>query len=295
MADQSPFTSAILLAAGVSRRMGTLKALLDWQGRSLIIHQIVSLREAGVDEVIVVLGHRSDELQARIGVNRDVYNLGRVRCVTNEDYAQGKTTSIKTGLFALGPSADPDAAILMLNVDQPRSTGIVRQTLAAHHHSDGNLITIPTYQGKGGHPIVVSRRLFGELVAIDERTEGMRAVTDRHRDATQRVELGAPELLWDVNTPEQYQAALKELAAGLADLTAPGAARGGRKTKPEPDKQSRLRLLVFRSSRRQGCDGLTGLDPVSGRPASSCHRGSADRALTGEMPAMVQLDQRNHF
>ena len=194
--------------------MGTLKALLDWQGRLLIIHQIVSLREAGADEVIVVLGHRSDELQARIGVNRDVYELGRVRCVINKDYAQGKTTSIKTGLWALGPSAEPDAAILMLNVDQPRSAGIIRQTLAAHRSGDEHLITIPTHQGKGGHPIVVSRQLYSELIAIDEQTQGMRAVTERHRDSTQRIELGAAELLWDVNTPEQYQAALRESAGG---------------------------------------------------------------------------------
>lgn len=211
---QFPFTSAILLAAGVSRRMGTLKALLDWQGRPLIIHQIVALREAGADEVIVVLGHRADELQARVGVNRDVYNLGRVRCEINADYAQGKTTSIKTGLWALGPSADPGAAILMLNVDQPRSAGIIRQTLAAHHGQQGSLITIPTCQGKGGHPIVVSRRLYDELIAIDEPTQGMRAVTERHLDAILRLELGAPELLWDVNTPEQYQAALRASGAG---------------------------------------------------------------------------------
>ena len=209
-----PFTSAILLAAGVSRRMGTLKALLDWQGRPLIIHQIVALREAGADEVIVVLGHRSDELQARIGVNRDVYDLGGVRCVTNEDYAQGKTTSIKAGLWALGPSADPNAAIVMLNVDQPRSSGIIEQTLAVHHSRPDTLITIPTCRGKGGHPIVVSRRLYDELIAIDEQSQGMRAVTERYRDCTQRVELSAPELLWDVNTPEQYQAAVRAWGAG---------------------------------------------------------------------------------
>jgi CTP:molybdopterin cytidylyltransferase MocA len=214
MTDTSPFASAILLAAGVSRRMGTLKALLDWQGRSLIIHQIVALREAGADEVVVVLGHRADELQARIGANRDVYTLGRVRCVVNDDYALGKTTSIKTGLWALGPSADPDAAIMMLNVDQPRSAGIIEKVLGEHHNGDDKLITIPTSDGKGGHPIIVSRGLYSELIAIDEKTQGMRAVTERHREATQRVELGAPELLWDVNTPEQYQAALKAAGAG---------------------------------------------------------------------------------
>ena len=203
-----PTTSAILLAAGVSRRMGTLKALLDWRGRPLIIHQIVALREAGVDEVVVVLGHRADELQARIGVNRDVYAVGNVRCVVNYDYAEGKTTSIKTGLDAVSAPAGDAGTIVLLNVDQPRSAGVMRRVLEAHRDGEGALITIPPGGGQGGHPIVVSRRLYREMRVIDERTQGMRAVTERHQDATQRVEMGAPELLWDVNTPEQYQAAL---------------------------------------------------------------------------------------
>lgn len=208
-----PFTSAILLAAGVSRRMGTLKALLDWQGRFLIIHQIVALREAGADEVVVVLGHRADELQARIGVNSDVYALGNVRCVVNPDYAQGKTTSIKTGLRAISAIEEPSGPILFLNVDQPRSAATVSQVLQAHRDGNGALITIPTCNGKGGHPIAVNRALYGELLDITEAAQGMRAVTERHKAATQRVELGAPELLWDVNTPEQYQAALAAAAS----------------------------------------------------------------------------------
>ena len=211
----STSTSAILLAAGVSRRMGTLKALLDWQGRLLIIHQIVALREAGADEVVVVLGHRADELQARIGANRDVYSVGNVRCVLNPDYAEGKTTSIKAGLRAVSGDANPAGPILFLNVDQPRSAGIVRQVLEAHQQGGGALITIPTCNGKGGHPIAVSRSLYGEMLEISEMTQGMRAITERHKAETQRVELHAPELLWDVNTPEQYQAALE--AAKLAN------------------------------------------------------------------------------
>ena len=207
------FTSAILLAAGVSRRMGTLKALLDWDGRPLIIHQIVALRAAGADEVVVVLGHRSDELRARIGANADVYAIGNVRCAENPDYGLGKTTSIKVGLRALGAANDPQGSILMLNVDQPRSAAVIGQVLRAHHDNRDALITIPTCQGKGGHPIAVSRTLLPELLTIDEATQGMRAVAQRHRPATRRVELGAPELLWDVNTPEQYRAALA--AAGL--------------------------------------------------------------------------------
>ena len=204
-----PFTSAILLAAGVSRRMGALKALLDWHGRPLIMHQIVALRAAGADEVVVVLGHRADELQARVGANSDVYAAGNVRCVINTHYAQGKTTSIKTGLRGISTNPEHAGPILMLNVDQPRSVNVVRAVLAAHADSSA-LITIPTCGGKGGHPIAISRALYPELLEITEATQGMRAVTERHKNATQRVEMNAPELLWDVNTPEQYRAALAE-------------------------------------------------------------------------------------
>ena len=209
-AGSSPFTSAILLAAGASRRMGSLKALLDWQGRPLIIHQIAALRAGGAAEVIVVLGHRADELQARIGANSDVYAAGNVRCVINRDYFRGKTTSIIAGLRAISPpsaTGDGEGSIMLLNVDQPRSPAVLRQVLDAHHANPGALITIPTCGGQGGHPIVARRHLYAELLAITEETQGMRALTERHRQRTQRVELGAPELLWDVNTPEQYRAA----------------------------------------------------------------------------------------
>ena len=152
----TPFTSAVLLAAGASRRMRSLKALLDWQGRPLIIHQIAALRAGGADEVVVVLGHRADELQARIGANSDVYAAGNVRCVINRDYLRGKTTSIIAGLRAIAPlspsAGDSDGSILLLNVDQPRSPAIIRQVLDAHHANPGALITIPTCGGKRRPP-----------------------------------------------------------------------------------------------------------------------------------------------
>ena len=212
----APLTSAILLAAGASRRMRSLKALLDWQGRPLIIHQIAALRAAGAHEVVVVLGHRADELQARIGANSDVYAAGNVRCVINRDYLRGKTTSIIAGLRAitpLPPASNSEGSILLLNVDQPRSPAVIRQVLDAHHANPGALITIPTCGGKGGHPIIARRRLYAEMIAITEATQGMRALTERHHQRTHRPELDHPELLWDVNTPEQYEAAQNAAAA----------------------------------------------------------------------------------
>ncbi len=191
---------AILLAAGESRRMGQLKALLPWQGTSLLKHQVASLRAGGVDRVVVVLGHRSDELKAELaGIEGVAWQL-------NPDYLQGNTTSIKAGLSTLG--TEQLDALLILNVDQPRNADVM-QSLLKEHLSQGSLITIPTHNGKGGHPIILSLSLLDELREIDEETYGIKAVVQRHLDATRRVEMDTPEVLWDLNTPEEYQRVLR--------------------------------------------------------------------------------------
>ena len=189
---------AVLLAAGESRRMGQLKALLPWQGASLLAHQLSSLKEAGIQRIVVVLGHQAERLQPLLQGREGVIS------VVNRDYRQGKTTSIKAGLKALGPKTT--ATLLILNVDQPRSPEIVR-SLLQQHHSASCLITIPTHQGKGGHPIILDSSLLDELGSIDEETQGIRAVVQRYKDSTQRVEMPSPEVLWDLNTPEEYRAA----------------------------------------------------------------------------------------
>ena len=72
-------------------------------------------------------------------------------------------------------------------------------------------ITIPTHAGKGGHPILISAELLPELAGIEEESQGLKAVVRRHEAATDRFELDDPSLLWDLNTPEQYQDALDSI------------------------------------------------------------------------------------
>ena len=206
-----PGAWAILLAAGESSRMGQLKALLPWQGRSLLEHQVSCLLEGGADRVVVVLGHRADELRPLLEGREGV------SWTLNADYLQGKTTSIKAGLSAL-PSSFPLEGegqggsegvrdILLLNVDQPRSATDVARILDAHR-SGNYAVTVPEYQGKGGHPIVLSATLLPELREIDEESQGIKAVVRRRPEAVQRISLDNPEILLDLNTPEQYRAAL---------------------------------------------------------------------------------------
>ena len=192
--------AALLLAAGESRRMGRPKALLPWKGSTLLHCQISALLEAGIATVLVVLGHQAESLKPIID------SLEGVEWVINPDYAHGKTTSIKAGLNALGHE-EPDAVVI-LNVDQPRESETIRELLR-HHHTRGGLITIPTHQGKGGHPIVVASALLDELGTISEGTLGVKAVVRAHEDTTHRVEMATPQVLWDLNTPAEYESALR--------------------------------------------------------------------------------------
>ena len=216
---------ALLLAAGESTRMGELKALLPWHDRPLIEHQVSALKSAGVSRTIVVLGHQSERLESLIE------GRSGIQWVYNPDYKQGKTTSIKAGLHALKVSSIPPAteeqgevvrlpreeSALILNVDQPRSADTIRRVMELHRRADSAkracLITIPTYGGKGGHPIILSLSLMDELMDISEDTLGVKDVVRRHVKETQRVEIDCPEILLDLNTPQDYLKALETPSA----------------------------------------------------------------------------------
>jgi len=193
---------AILLAAGESSRMGRLKALLPWRNTTLLEHQLRALLDAGANQVVVVLGHDADRLKPI------VESTDGASWTLNPDYLQGKTTSLKSGVAALTGQQVSD--VLLLNVDQPRSADTVR-TLLKRHLASPYLITIPTHGGKGGHPILITAELLPELAEINEESQGLKAVVRRHAEATERFELDDPTLLWDLNTPEQYQQALASL------------------------------------------------------------------------------------
>ena len=190
---------AILLAAGESSRMGELKALLPWRGTTLLDHQLHLLLDAGVEHVVVVLGHDADRLKPIVDA------VDGASWTLNSEYLQGKTTSLKTGVSAIADGRV--SGLLLLNVDQPRNADTVRILLERHRES-GHRIPIPTHGGKGGHPIVIDSGLLPELMDIEEESQGLLAVVRRHADTTERYDLDDPSVLWDLNTPEQYQQAL---------------------------------------------------------------------------------------
>lgn len=192
-------SAAILLAAGESRRMGsprirwTPKPLLEWRGAALIEYQIAQLREAGVGDVIAVLGHRAED------VLPFVTGAG-ARGVVNESYREGRASSLRAGAAA----AEGAETIVVLSVDQPRPAAVTRRLLA--EHASG--ITVPTHGGHRGHPVVLDGALLPELREAGEATRGLRGVIARHATEVHEVPFEAPDVLLDINTPEDYEAAI---------------------------------------------------------------------------------------
>lgn len=193
---------ALLLAAGESARMGRPKALLPWQGKTLLEFQVEQLLAGGVERVILVLGHEAERIR------NVASSLPHTTIVINQHYATGKTSSIRAGMDAVPAEAD---AVLVLSVDQPRPAALIREICTAHETRDP-LITVPAYGGRHGHPTIFARPLFSEMRDVTEQTQGLRAVRHRHRAETHVVETPTAIPLLDINTPEEYQAALASFA-----------------------------------------------------------------------------------
>ena len=189
--------SAILLAAGQSSRMGVLKPLLPWNGQPLIEYQIESLRQAGSSEIVVVVGHRGYE------VVKQLKPRSFVTTVHNPNHLMGKTTSIISGLVNVSSSAK---GIMILAVDQPRPVHIVERIVRAHLDKSP-MITMPFYRGHGGHPMIFDSSLLEELKSITEQGQGLREITNRYIELTNKVEFSNPVVTLDLNTPHDLSKA----------------------------------------------------------------------------------------
>jgi len=188
--------AGLLLAAGMSTRMGTPKALLDWRGQPLVRYQVEQLRAAGCDPVVVVLGHEQERIAATLE--------GSGACIVdNPHYAEGRATSVRAGANAIPTTA---SAIVVLNVDQPREAALIRALLEALHES-GAAIATPAYAGRHGHPVVFAGWLLDEIAAVDEASEGLRAVVRRHQH--ERLILPWPDaaVTLDLNDLDAYERA----------------------------------------------------------------------------------------
>src|SRR5262245_23853974 len=188
--------SGILLAAGESSRMqGSFKPLLKWGKRTVIGECVHQMRNSQLAEIFVVLGHRELEI-------RQTLSGSGVQYAINDDYRRGMLSSIKVGLASLSPNED--AALIAL-VDQPMIAKEIIDTLIDAFDAGAKGIALPTYEGKHGHPIIISARYFEEIMQLDEDSpEGLRLFIDKHRDDTLEVPVPTQAVIEDIDLPEDY-------------------------------------------------------------------------------------------
>lgn len=186
---------AVLTAAGRSSRMGQLKALMEWQGLPLVAYQVQAL--AGLRETLVVLGHEAARIRPFVPLPHNV------RVIENAAYETGRTSSLLAGFRAIGGHP---AGILVVAVDQPIVPDVLTELLRLHDPRAP--IAVPTFQGKRGHPVLFRGDLLPELLAIDDETEGLRAVVAKYRDQRQEVPVQSQGIWLDLNAPEDYSLAI---------------------------------------------------------------------------------------
>lgn len=185
---------ALVLAAGLSERMGVPKATLRWGEGSLLEFQLAQLRAAGVPRPVVVLGHAAERVRALLPADASV------RWVYNSDYRSGRGSSVRAGAGAL---EDGGSSVLVTSVDQPCPSEVMELLYRAADSGRG-LVYVPTFRGRRGHPVVFAGELLAELRAVTEVEEGLRAVVRRHAPDTVEVPVEWEGVVWNLNRREDY-------------------------------------------------------------------------------------------
>ena len=192
--------AAILLAAGRSQRMGAFKPLLRFGNQTVIEACISHLLEAGVEDLIVVLGHRAEEVRARLS------HLP-VRFAFNFEANSEMGVSIARGVEQVPKDT---AAILIALTDQPAIPSEVILHLVSEWRRTGSRLVVPEYLGGGGHPVLIDHSFREELLSLDPQ-RGLRALFDAHREEILRVAVASPYVARDMDTWDDYRALYQEI------------------------------------------------------------------------------------
>jgi molybdenum cofactor cytidylyltransferase len=186
--------SAILLGAGVSRRMRVDKLSLPW-GRKTILEQCFeTLLRSGVQELVVVLGLRNKG-------EKNLFQGRKVKVVINSYCKRGMSTSIRKGVQTIQPSS---GGILIALGDQPfLKTRTVNALIHVFDQGKGGII-VPSFRGRRGHPVIFHKRYKKELLNL-KGDAGGRSIIDRHPEDVRLVPLKSIGIVKDVDTWQDYR------------------------------------------------------------------------------------------
>jgi molybdenum cofactor cytidylyltransferase len=185
--------SAIILAAGESKRMGQPKMLLKWGETTVIRRVITTFRDAGVEDILVITGGARELVERAIGDSTSI--------IFNAKYARGEMlSSVQAGLAEMKPDA---TAVLIGLGDQPQvDARSVRLVMDAYQRT-GASIVVPSYQMHRGHPWLVARVHWNTIMQMHAPDSTRDFLNQQSREICY-VDIDSPSILQDLDTPEDY-------------------------------------------------------------------------------------------
>lgn len=199
--------AAVVLAGGRSARMGAPKALLDFRGEPFVLRILEAIEALDLKTRVVVVGPPPEGIAVREAIaGRDC------TIVENPDVEGGPIASLRRALEVLEPVHPP--AALVWPVDLPHVHVATVERLVETYRRRRAPITLPTFAGRRGHPVVWDASLFAELRTSDAATrEGARAVLHAHADGAgiMPVPVDDPAVTDFINTPADYERLIREI------------------------------------------------------------------------------------
>lgn len=199
--------AGVVLAAGLSSRLGRPKMLLSYRGRPLLEHVIQAMQDARVggagvhdaciEAVYVVLGHEAEKVQREV-------SLGHVRVIFNPEYADGLSGSLRAGIAGLGPEIE---AALCVVGDQPLIDSALLESLCEAYHRRGGPLVATDYGTHLGTPLVIPRALWGEVGQM-RGDVGARPLLQRHAATLVSVRARSGQGI-DIDLWDDYAALIK--------------------------------------------------------------------------------------
>jgi molybdenum cofactor cytidylyltransferase len=191
-------TAGIILAAGMSTRLGQTKQLLKLKGRYLIEWVISAPLASQLDKTILVLGHEQQQILDIVEKNA---LFSRLQIVLAPDYRQGMSQSLKAGLLA---AREGYPSVMFLLGDQPLVTSNEINRLLGEFWNSEKEICVPVHRGKRGNPVIFGQALYDELHGI-QGDIGARDLIDAHGDRVHCVETEEPASFLDIDTGEDVK------------------------------------------------------------------------------------------
>ena len=194
--------AGIILAAGGSSRFGEPKQLLLWKGQPIIRHVVIAAMKAELDPIVVVVGSSDQD------VEKVISDLP-VRIVKNPDWMTGLSSSIRSSVTTLPKEV---GGVIFLQADQPQISQVHIKSLVETHQESLSPIVAPEINGQQGNPVMFDSRTFPDLLSLKGDTGG-RVLFSHYQ--VRRVIWNDPNLLMDIDTPEDYKKFLEIFHNGL--------------------------------------------------------------------------------